>query len=178
MWQYQKLSTLIALGMVAICASTGCATTVEDPVVDAEETADITAENSEALTAGGWGRGGAFRGYGRGRGHGLGLAKGFRRGHFDRGFKGGYGGWGYDDYDFGDYGYGGYGDYGYGDYGDYDGGNIINQEVAVIVGGGGYGGYYGEGPVEDYIEDYVDYDDCDVGYGDYYGDYDEYDDWK
>jgi len=62
MWQFQKLSTLLALGLVAISTSAGCATSVEDPVED-EMTTDNAAESSEALTAGGGGVwGGGFRG--------------------------------------------------------------------------------------------------------------------
>ncbi len=152
MWQYQKLSMFLALGMVAIASSTGCATSVEDPVLDEEAmAADDTAESSEALTAGGdWG--GGFVGYGPG-------------------YYGGYGDWG---------GYAGYGDWGgYAGYGDWGGyGGFVppqNQNVAVIInqnngyaGYGDWGGYAGYGDWGGY-GGYGDWG----GYGGYgYGGYD------
>ena len=126
MWQYQKLSMLLALGMVAISSSTGCATSVEDPAVDEEAmSADETAESSEALTAGGWGRGG-YVGYG-----GYGYGRGFRRGF--------YGGYGYGGYGYGGYGYGAYGDWG------------RDQNVGIVINNGpGYGDYGDYGDFDDF----------------------------
>jgi hypothetical protein len=169
MW-HQKLSTLFALGLVAISTTAGCATSVEDPVLDEQEmAADETSESSEALTAGGGGwRGGGYRGfgkYGHGPGRGLALGRRFRHGFGD------YAGWGYGGY-LGGYGYDhgyGYGDYGYGGYG---------QDVNVII-ENNVGGYVGGGYIDDdflgddwgggYIGDIV--DDCGGGYIDeFYGD--------
>jgi hypothetical protein len=153
MW-HQKLSTLFALGLVAISTTAGCATSVEDPVLDEQEmTADETSESSEALTAGGgWGgyRGGFHGGWGRGRG--LGLALGHRRG-FDK-FYGGYG--------YGDYGYGGY---------DKDVNVIIENNVGGYVGGGYINDdFLGDDWGGGYIGGIV--DDCGGGYidDDFYGD--------
>lgn len=159
MWQYQKLSTLFALGLVAVSTSTGCATSVEDPVVDEQEmSADNTAESSEALTTGGWGAGygGYYRGY---YGYGRGLGK-FGYGYGDK-FYGGYGGYGY----LPGYAYGGYG------------GNNVNiiVEQDNVLPYGGYGDFLGDdwGAYGDYGDDWYGgfiggYDDCE--YGDFYGD--------
>ncbi|HRI68795.1 MAG TPA: hypothetical protein PK156_31415 [Polyangium sp.] len=157
MWQYQKLTTLLALGVVAVSANIGCATTVEDPTVDQQAMSEEdAAESSEALTVGG----GAYRGFRQGRfgyigrgfhGRGLyghpGRALGLRA----RGYYGGF---------LGDCGYdcGGYGDLGdYGDYYDHD----DDQDVTIIVEqNNGYGGYDGYDGYDDY-EDYDDYEPCD-----------------
>ena len=151
MWQYQKLTTLLALGTVAITTNIGCATTVEDPVVDEQAMSeDNAAESSEALTVGGWG--GGYRGlhHGRfgyvGRGfHGRGLfgPPGRALGLRGRGYGGFYGDCGFD--------------CGYGDYGDYDDYND-HQDINIIVeqnnGYGGYNGYDGYDDYEDYYDDY------------------------
>lgn len=154
MWQYQKLSMLLGLGLVAISASTGCATSVEEPVDEQAMSDENAAESSEALTTGDdWGGGfvgpGAFA-WGRrfggyyGRGYGWGGAYGGYLGDFD--------GW---DYGYGGYGYGGYGYGGYGGYGG-DVNVIVNQN----------NGYpdYGPGYLPGYLPGYDD-GDCGGGYG-------------
>lgn len=159
MWQYQKLSTWLGLGLVTIATSTGCATNVEEPLDDeVAMSAENAAESADALTAGG-GRGGyGFDKFGPRRGLGLGRRYGHGfRGH--GGFVGGYGHGGFD-HDYGNFGYGDYGHgggYGYGDYG---------------YGGYGYGGY-GQGDIDIYIEQ-------NNGYGGYggYDDYEDYNDYE
>lgn len=150
MLQNNKLSTLLAVGLVAVFASTGCATSVEDPMVMGEdEMADeMTAESSDALSAGGrWGGyyGGAYR-YGAGK---------FLRG----GYPGYYGAYAYPGF-YGDCLGGAWG--GYAGFDCFDGGwwddngdvvvNIINDNVI---------GHPGVGLVDPYL--YGGYGDCGVG---------------
>lgn len=178
MWQYQKLSTLFALGLVAISTTAGCATSVEDPVVDEQEmSADNTSESSEALATDG-GKWGGFKGFHGGWGHpgrGLGWGRRLRHGFLDDKFYG-YGHGGYLDYGYGGY-LGGYGypyDYGYGGYDKEDINIFIEQNNGYVPGGYidddylDYGDDWGGG----YIGDL--YDDCgDVYVDEFYGD-----DWK
>lgn len=155
MWQYQKLSSLFALGLVAIATSTGCATSVEDPVLDEQEmVADETAESSEALSTD-WGAG-YYGGYG---------------GYYGRGFLGDKYGYGYGGYGYGDWGglYGGYGDWGA--YGAGYGNNvniIIEQDNVVPPVAYPYGGFYGDSWGAGYGGFYGGYGDC--GYGGFLGD--------
>lgn len=160
MWQYQKLSMLLGLGLVTIATSTGCATNVEEPGSDEVAMSDENAaESAEALTAGGHGSYG-FGKFGPKRGLALGrrFGRGFRGhgGHFIGGY--GHGGYGHGDYGYGDYGYGdyGYGEYGYGEYGygDYD--DDRGDVVVIVEQNNGYDDYDN---YDDY-EDYIDYDDC------------------
>jgi|GEM_PF-6657904 len=166
MWQNKNLSTLLALGLVAVVTSTGCATSVEEPVDigDEEASADMTAESSEALTAGGWGgyRGGRYARGGRFAYGPRGRAWGLRRG---------YGAYAHPGYGLPDYGLPGHGlpDYGlpgYGpDYFDHDiGGNVI-VDVDVVVAAGGLPDYPG------YIDEYPDILPGYGGCGDYDDDY-------
>ncbi|MBK9261986.1 MAG: hypothetical protein IPM54_19545 [Polyangiaceae bacterium] len=89
MLQNNKLSTLLAVGLVAVFASTGCATSVEDPMVMGEDemTDEMTAESADALSAGG-----GWAGYGRGA-YRYGAGKYLRGGYL--GYPGYYGAYGY-----------------------------------------------------------------------------------